>query len=97
MRSVVSSLYLNGCIYIQCFIYSLAINGLVFVSDYNKIDPEIARKVDIGLPSPHGSARTLALERSKVLSKVKKDPEMERLARNMKCRNIFVKYNSLLF
>ncbi|XP_034254865.1 39S ribosomal protein L38, mitochondrial [Thrips palmi] len=54
------------------------------IEDYNRVDPEVARKVDIGLPSPHGNARTLALERSKILSKVKNDPQMERLARELK-------------
>lgn len=54
------------------------------IEDFKRKDPEIARQVDIGLPSMLGKTRTLALERSKLLSKVKKDPKMERLARELK-------------
>ncbi|KAJ1524752.1 hypothetical protein ONE63_009631 [Megalurothrips usitatus] len=51
------------------------------MKEYKKIDEELIRRVDIGLPSPRGKDRTLASERAKILAKVKKDPEMERLAR----------------
>ncbi|KAE8750869.1 hypothetical protein FOCC_FOCC002297 [Frankliniella occidentalis] len=54
------------------------------IEEYNRPDEEVVRRVDIGLPSGRVSDRTLASERSKVLAKVKNDPEMERLAREQK-------------
>ncbi|KAK3918825.1 39S ribosomal protein L38, mitochondrial [Frankliniella fusca] len=54
------------------------------IEAYNRVDEEVVRRVDIGLPSPHAKDRTLALERSKLISKIKNDPEMERLAREQK-------------
>lgn len=57
-----------------------------FFSAYNRKDPEVARLVDIGLPTAHLKERAQALERSKILANVKKDPQMERLARERKCK-----------
>jgi hypothetical protein len=42
--------------------------------------------VDIGLPPSNIKARTIALERSKILSKIKNDPQMEKLARERKSK-----------
>lgn len=53
------------------------------------MDPEIAEKIDIGLPPPRELAKSTAYKRSEFIRELKNDKSLEKAARNNTRKNLY--------
>lgn len=56
------------------------------ISEMNLKDPKVHFKVDIGLPMPERDRKLETSKRIEYIKKIKCNPELEKLARNNKCK-----------
>lgn len=69
------------------FTFSFSIHICDFLSEERVEDQELIRKVDIGFPKLRASRATLLQDRIGQIKAQRSNPELEKLARQQKCKN----------